>query len=82
MQLTNGGRPIILVEDGNLHNRGELLLRHQYDGVELDQAYGQATLAAIQRLWTRPVHIATNYNGKSVLLSFDGKKHSESRFEG
>jgi len=81
-QLTNGGRPIIFVEDANLHNRGELLLRHQYDGLELDKAYGQATLAAIQSLWTRPVHIATIYSGKSVLLSFDGKKHSESRFEG
>jgi stage V sporulation protein R len=80
--LTNGGRPIICVEDANLHNRGELLLRHRYDGQELDKAYGQATLAAIQRLWTRPVHIATVYSGKSVLLSFDGKKHNESRFEG
>jgi stage V sporulation protein R len=80
-QLTNGGRPIICVEDANLHNRGELLLRHQYEGVELDKAYAQATLAAIQRMWTRPVHVATTHGSKSVLLSFDGHKHSESRFD-
>ena len=81
-QLTNGGRPVILVEDGNLYNRGELLLRHQYEGHELDKEYSHATLAAIQRIWGRPVHIATRKGEKSILLSYDGKKHSESKYEG
>jgi stage V sporulation protein R len=79
-QLTNGGRPIICVEDANLHNRGELLLHHQHEGLDLDPAYGKATLAAIQRLWTRPVHIATVREGKSILMSYDGSKHSESKW--
>ena len=79
-QLTNGGRPIILVEDANLHNRGELLLRHQYDDVELDQAYAEATLANLQRIWSRPVHVVTMRGGKEVLLSFDGQQHSKSEF--
>jgi stage V sporulation protein R len=80
-QLTNGGRPIILVEDGNFRNRSELFLRHQYEGVELDLDYAQATLVNLQRLWTRPVHIATVRDDESVLLSFDGKGHSKSTFE-
>jgi stage V sporulation protein R len=81
-QLTNSGRPIICIEDANRHNRGELLLRHQYDGLELDKAYGQAALAAIHRIWTRPVHVITERNDKSILLSYDGQKHTESRYDG
>ena len=80
-QLTNGGRPIILVEDGNFRNRGELLLRHQHDGVELDVDYAQATLANVQRLWSRPVHVATVREDEPMLLTFDGTEHSESEFE-
>jgi stage V sporulation protein R len=80
-QLTNGGRPIILVEDGNFHNRGELLLRHKYHGVELDADYAHATLANIQHIWTRPVHIATVRDDNPVLLSFDGSEHSVSEVE-
>lgn len=81
VQLTNGGRPIILVEDGNFRNRGELLLRHHYDGVELDLDYAHATLANIQHIWTRPVHVVTIRDDEPILLSFDGKEHSESEFE-
>jgi stage V sporulation protein R len=79
-QLTNGGRPIILVEDGNYDNRGELLLCHQYDGVALDKEYADATLANIQHIWTRPVHIATVREDQPALFSFDGKEHSASEF--
>ena len=35
-QLTNFGDPFILVEDANHDNRGELLLRHRHEGVDLD----------------------------------------------
>jgi stage V sporulation protein R len=80
-QLTNGGRPIILVEDGNFRNRGELLLRHPYEEIELDLDYAQATLANIQRIWNRPVHVATVRDDDPILLSFDGKHHSEEDFE-
>jgi stage V sporulation protein R len=79
-QLTNGGRPIITVEDGNYRNRGELLLKHQYDGVELDLDYAHATLANVQTIWARPVHIATLRDDKALLLSFDGKEHAEGEF--
>ena len=33
--LTNVGRPIIYVRDGNYKNRGELFLEHRFSGVEL-----------------------------------------------
>lgn len=81
-QLTNGGRPIISVEDANLHNRGEILLRHQYEGAELDEAYGYDTLAAIQQIWSRPAHIVTVRGEKQVLLSLEGARRSQSDFGG
>ena len=32
--LTNGGQPVVVVEDGNYDNRGELLLKHIHPGGE------------------------------------------------
>jgi stage V sporulation protein R len=55
--LTNMGRPIIYVVDGNYKNRGELLLEHRYSGVELQSNYAQDTLSNLYKLWKRPVHI-------------------------
>jgi stage V sporulation protein R len=49
--------------------------------VELDLDYAHATLANIQHIWTRPVHVATVRDDEPILLSFDGKEHSESEFE-
>jgi stage V sporulation protein R len=58
-----------------------LLLRHPYEEIELDLDYAQATLANIQRIWNRPVHVATLRDDNPILLSFDGKHHSEEDFE-
>ena len=57
--LTNLGRPIIAVRDGNYKNRGELYLAHTYTGVELQLDYASDTLLNVQRLWNRPVHLET-----------------------
>lgn len=73
--LTNIGRPIISVRDGNFRNRGELYLVHDYGGVELKLDYARDTLANLHRLWTRPVHVETVLNDKTTLLSFDGSEH-------
>src|SRR5207249_10676797 len=53
--LTNFGKPFIYVVDGNYHNRSELLLRHEFSGVELKLDYAAATLANLQFFWSRPV---------------------------
>ncbi len=73
--LTNMGRPQIAVRDGNYKNRGELFLEHYYNGVELKMNYAHDTLANLQRLWTRPVHIETVLEGAPTILSFDGHEH-------
>ena len=74
--LTNFGKPWIYVVDGNYHNRGELLLRHEHAGVDLKLDQASDTLANIQFVWSRPVHLQTVVDGKPTLLSFDGSDHS------
>src|SRR5579883_897914 len=74
--LTNFGKPWIYVVDGNFRNRGELLLKHQHTGVELRLDQAADTLANIQFVWGRPVHLQTLVDGKPTMLSFDGHEHS------
>jgi stage V sporulation protein R len=73
--LTNVGRPLIAVRDGNYKNRGELFLEHQFSGVELKINYAQDTLENLYRLWSRPVHIETVLEGATTVFSFDGREH-------
>ncbi|MBK8696900.1 MAG: SpoVR family protein [Deltaproteobacteria bacterium] len=75
-QMTNFGNPFIYVEDGNFENRGELLLRHEHQGVDLDQEKGKETLKNLFRVWRRPCSLATQFDGRPTLLRFDGKEHT------
>jgi stage V sporulation protein R len=74
--LTNFGKPWIYVVNGNYKNRGELLLHHRHLGVDLKQDQAADTLANIQFVWGRPVHVETVVEEKPTLLSFDGSEHT------
>jgi stage V sporulation protein R len=74
-QLTNAGQPIIHVEDSNHKNRGELLIAHDHQGIDLRQDYAQAVLVSLERVWRRPVELRTLVEGKTVYLRFDGNEH-------
>ena len=74
--LTNFGKPWIYVVDGNYRNRGELLLAHQFTGIELRLDHAADTLSNIQYIWGRPVHLQTLVDGKPTMLSFDGTDHA------
>ena len=74
--LTNFGKPWIYVIDGNYRNRGELLLRHEHAGMDLKVKEAQDTLANLQYVWSRPVHVETIEDGKPTLWSFDGTEHT------
>ncbi|MBM4360435.1 MAG: SpoVR family protein [Deltaproteobacteria bacterium] len=76
-QLTNFGNPVIEIVDANFGNRGELLLRHDHQGVDLQRDYAQAALEALVRCWRRPCAVATKLDKKSVLVRYDGAKHTE-----
>jgi len=58
-QLTNFGRPMIEVVDGNYENRGELYLVHRHEDVELDVPFAQDTLRNLFTVWGRSVHVET-----------------------
>ena len=75
--LTNFGQPFIYVIDGNYKNRSELLLHHEFAGVELRVDYARGVLKALHRIWKRPVSIQTILDGKGVLLTYDGSEHTE-----
>jgi stage V sporulation protein R len=76
-QLTNFGNPVIKIVDANFGNRGELLLAHDHQGVDLQKDYAQSALEALVRCWKRPAAVATTADKKSVLLRYDGKTHTE-----
>ncbi len=77
--LTNLGQPIIHVVDGNYGNRGELYLKHRFEGMVLDTEKAKDTLKNLQRLWRRPVHIETTEDDRARLISFDGSEHKITR---
>jgi stage V sporulation protein R len=74
--LTNFGKPWIYVVDGNYGNRGELLLYHHFNGIELRQDWAAETLVNIENIWNRPVHLQTMVDNTPTLLSYDGSEHS------
>jgi stage V sporulation protein R len=76
-QLTNLGHPYITVVDGNFENRGELYLKHRFDGVELRIDYAKATLERIYGIWTRPVHLQTRVGDSHTLFTYNGSTHSD-----
>jgi stage V sporulation protein R len=74
-QLTNGGNPVIRVTHGNYENRGELLLEHKHNGIDLRVDYASRVLESLVRVWKRPVVLRTIVSEQPVLLRYDGKEH-------
>lgn len=72
--MTNFGQPIIKVENGNYNNRGELLLVHYHEELDLQPNYMDSTLKNLFILWKRPVWIKTVMENKEMIFGFDGEK--------
>ncbi|WP_054948570.1 SpoVR family protein [Numidum massiliense] len=70
----NGGFPYITVEDGDYLQNGELYLKHQYEGLELDVKHLEKVLPYVHELWGRVVHLETTIEERHVLFTCDGKK--------
>ncbi|MDP5275120.1 SpoVR family protein [Chengkuizengella axinellae] len=71
---TNGGFPYLVVKDGNYKNNGELYIKHEYEGLELDLKYTERTLPYLQQLWGKNVHLETKIEDKPVVFSFKDQK--------
>jgi len=72
-QLTNFGVPVLTVEDGDWQHRGELYIKHHYDGKPLDMERTTRCMRYLVKLWGRPVHIETVVDDEPVLISCDGQ---------
>jgi stage V sporulation protein R len=79
--LNNFGSPYLLVENGDYHGNRELYLTHVFEGQELDMNYAEKTLQHVYILWGRPIHLETVYDGKKILISYDGERTSKSTLE-
>jgi stage V sporulation protein R len=72
-QMTNFGQPIIKIHEANFENRGELLLIHQWEGIDLQPDYLHETLKNLGYLWGRPVNLLTIMDEKQQIFRFDGE---------
>jgi stage V sporulation protein R len=70
----NGGIPVLLVQDGDFNGNGELLIKHQYEGVELDLKHLEKTMPYLYRAWGRSCHLQTVVEGREVIFTYDGKR--------
>jgi stage V sporulation protein R len=76
-QMTNFGQPIIRIEDGNFENRGELLLSHLWEGIDLQPDFMSQTMRNLYAVWTRPVNLITVMDNDQMLYRFDGKEWTQ-----
>ena len=79
--LSNHGQPRILVTNGNHANRGELVLEHTHEGVDLQVQWAEQTLSNLVGVWGRAVHLETTLNEKPVVLSHDGTEFTQEERE-
>jgi len=72
--LTNRGLPFIFVREGNYQNKGELLLWHKHQGLDLDVKWARETMKALADIWRRPVSVETEVDGQKKLYTWaDGE---------
>jgi len=79
--MNNFGSPYLVVDNGDFRGNRELCLVHVFEGQELDMNYAEKTLQHVYLLWGRPVHLETIYDGKKILISYDGERTSKTTLE-
>lgn len=80
--MTNFGQPIIRIEDANFENRGEMLLTHLWEGIDMQPDFMSETMKNLFAVWTRPVNLATVMDGEKILYRFDGKEWTQHKLGG
>lgn len=76
-QMTNFGQPIVKIENANFENRGELLLNHVHEGLDLQPKYMDATMRNLFTIWKRPVNMITVMDNEPQLFRFDGSEYTK-----
>jgi stage V sporulation protein R len=76
-QITNLGQPFVYVLDGNYQNKGELLLGHKHQGLDLDVRWSRETMRALSEIWKRPINVETEVDGQKKLFTYHNGDFSE-----
>ncbi len=79
--MTNFGYPYLVIDNGDYRGNRELYIKHLHEGQDLDLIYAEKTLQHVYTIWGRPVHLETIYEGKRILLTYDGERNSKSSLE-
>lgn len=70
--LATRGAPRVYVIDADAHGRGELLLDHPHEGLDIKLEYANEVLRNMARVWRRPVHLQTVLDNRKITLTHDG----------
>ncbi len=81
-QLANFGQPIIKIEDANFENRGELLLVHTHEGLDLQPNYMDQSMRNLFAIWKRPINLVTMMESEKAMFRFDGKNYTKHNLGG
>jgi stage V sporulation protein R len=76
-QLTNMGQPFVYIMDGNFQNKGELLIWHKHQGLDLDVRWSRETMRSLNEIWRRPVNVETEVDGQKKLFTYANGEFSE-----
>jgi stage V sporulation protein R len=76
LSLSNMGQPLIELEDDNFQNKGELLLVHRHQGLDLDSQYARETMKNIAAIWGRSVNVQTESEGQKKLFTYHYKSQN------
>ncbi len=79
--MTNFSYPYLVIDNGDYRGNRELYIKHLFEGQELDMIYAEKTLQHVYTMWGRPVHLETVFEGKRILLTYDGERNSKSTLE-
>jgi stage V sporulation protein R len=67
-----GSMPVISIVEVKTQNAQEMILRHEFDGRELDAEYADRTLRYVHQLWGKKVVLETRLGGECCQMSYDG----------
>lgn len=73
LSFAYSGTPKIKIENGNYNNMNQLLLKHEYNGLILDEKYCFETMKHIYNLWGNSIFIDTVKNDERVVLELRKK---------
>jgi stage V sporulation protein R len=64
-----------------MNKKGELLLSHLFEGVEMQPDYMKETMARVFEIWQKPVHIATVLDKEAKVVTYNGETFEINDFD-